>query len=108
MNIGHMDRRIELQTSTESVNTYGERADSWATFATVWAAIVYKGGSEKVSGDQVSATNKVEFRIRYSSTTNRVLASDRVLYNSQYYQILAVEEIGRREGLTLICELRDA
>lgn len=108
MNIGHMDRRIELQTSAHTVNQYGERTDSWSTYATVWAAIVYRGGSEKVSGDQVSSTNKVEFRIRYSSTVSRVLASDRVLYNTQYYQILAVEEIGRREGYKLICELRDA
>lgn len=108
MNIGHMDRRIALQTSTVSVNSYGERTDSWATYATVWAAIIYKGGSEKVSGDQVSSTNKVEFRIRYGSNVSSCTASDRVLYNSQYYQVLAVEEIGRSEGLTLICELRDA
>jgi len=108
MNIGHMDRRIQLQSATLTTNGYGERTESWATYATVWAAIVYKGGSEKVSGDQVSSTNKVEFRIRYSTDVSGCVASDRVLYNSQYYQVLAVEEIGRREGLTLICELRDA
>ena len=34
MNIGHMDRRIELQTSAHTVNQYGERTDSWSTYAT--------------------------------------------------------------------------
>jgi hypothetical protein len=31
----------------------------------------------------------------------------RILYNSQYYYIVGVEEIGRREGLRVFTELRN-
>jgi len=108
MNIGHMDRRIALQSTTLTTNDYGQRVASWATYATVWASIKYKGGSEKVTDDQVGSTQTVDFTIRYSTDVSGVKASHRLVYNSQNYEILYVQEIGRKEGLILVCELRSA
>jgi len=108
MNIGHMDRRIALQSTTLTTNDYGQRVASWATYATVWASIKYKRGSEKVTDDQVGSTQTVDFTIRYSTDVSGVKASHRLVYNSQNYEILYVQEIGRKEGLILVCELRSA
>ena len=108
MNIVHMDRRIALQSTTLTTNDYGQRVASWATYATVWASIKYKAGSEKVTDDQVGSTQTVDFTIRYSTDVSGVKASHRLVYNSQNYEILYVQEIGRKEGLILVCELRSA
>lgn len=108
MNVGNMDRRIQLQAATLTANAYGQKVASWATYATVWAQLKYTSGSEKVEDDQVSSTIKAQFTIRYSTDTAPAKASDRVVYNGDNYEVLYVQEVGRREGINLICELRSA
>jgi SPP1 family predicted phage head-tail adaptor len=108
MNIGNMDRRIALQSASLSTNNYGEREQTWSTYATVWAQLKYRTGSEKVQDDQVSSTEGATFNIRYSTDTSAAKASDRVVYNGENYEILHIQELGRREGLSLVCELRRA
>ena len=108
MNIGNMDRRISLQSTTLTTNDYGQRVASWATYATVWASIKYKSGGEKLTDDQVGSTQTVDFTIRYSTDVSGAKASHRIVYNGNNYEILYVQEIGRREGLNLVCELRSA
>jgi len=103
-----MDRRITLQRATLAANAYGERAETWGTLATVWAEIQYKEGSgrEAVQSDQLYSRQPVHFIIRYSSDVASIRPSDRVAYNSDNYQIEAIQEIGRREGLRIVTTLR--
>jgi len=104
MKIGKLDRRITIQRATLTVNDYGERAETWTTLATVWAEVNFRpgSGSETIESDQVFAVQRVRFVIRYSSTVSDLKPSDRVSYNGQLYQIEAVQEIGREEGLRLV------
>lgn len=104
MKIGKLDRRITIERATLTVNDYGERAETWTTLATVWAEVNYRpgSGSETIQSDQIYAVQRVRFVIRYSSTVSGVRPSDRVSYAGQYYQIEAVQEIGREEGLRLV------
>ena len=103
MKIGKLDRRITIERATLTLNDYGERAETWTTLATVWAEISYRGGgNESIQSDQVYAVQRVRFIIRYSSTVSDVRPSDRVSYNGQLYQIEAVQEIGREQGLRLV------
>ena len=103
MKIGKLDRRITIERATLTLNDYGERAETWTTLATVWAEVNYRGsGSESIQSDQVYAVQPVHFILRYSSTVSDVRPSDRVSYNGQLYQIEAVQEIGREEGLRLV------
>jgi hypothetical protein len=37
--IGHLRSRVVIQSYTESVNAFGERAKTWTTAATVWAKV---------------------------------------------------------------------
>jgi len=108
MNIGNMDRRIALQSQVLTTNNYGQRDSSWSTYATVWASIKYMGGSEKLADDQINSTQTVQFAVRYSTDTDGAKASDRVVYNGNNYEVLYVQEIGRREGINIVCELRSA
>lgn len=103
-----MDRRIVIERATLTTNTYGERAESWGTLATVWAEISYKYGSgtESIQSDQILTKQPVSFIIRYSATTNGVNPTDRVSYGGDLYQIEAIQEIGRAEGLRIVTTLR--
>ena len=103
-----MDRRIGIQRATLTANAYGERAETWATLATVWAEIQYKEGSgrEAVQSDQLYSSQPVHFIIRYSSDVSDIRPSDRVSYNGDTYQIEGIQEIGRREGFRIVTTLR--
>jgi SPP1 family predicted phage head-tail adaptor len=106
MNIGNLDRRIVLQAPTATVNDYGERTNTWGTLATVWASIERKASaSERNSGEQLVSLQSVTFIIRNSTQVSSLDMSHRVSYNSEYYNILAVQEVGRKEKLRVITEL---
>ena len=106
MNIGGLDRRVEIQNRTLSVNSYGEHAETWNTYATVWAQIERKPAAvEKNIGEQMVSENKVVFNIRYSSTTKAIDATYRISYESNYYNILGAHEVGRQDQIRLITEL---
>jgi head-tail adaptor len=49
----------------------------------------------------------VHFVIRYGTGWADVNPKDRVSYNSKLYNIEAVQEIGRNEGLRLTCTIRE-
>ena len=103
-----MDRRIVIERAALTTNTYGERAETWGTYATVWAEISYKFGSgtESIQSDQILTKQPVSFIIRYSATTAGVIPTDRVSYGGDLYQIEAIQEIGRAEGLRVVTTLR--
>ena len=106
MNIGGLDRRITIQSPTLTSNLYGERLESWGTFATCWAQIERKPAAvEQNSGEQIVSVNKVVFNIRYSSTTKSTRAGYRINYDSKNYNILGVHEVGRQERIRLITEI---
>lgn len=103
MKAGELDRRITLETYTTTKNSYGEEEKTWSTLATVWAKIDYSGGTEDFEADKNTAIGRVRFSIRHRTD---VTEQTRILYESEYYDILAINEIGRREGLELITEVR--
>jgi len=108
MRFGKMDRRIVIERAALTTNQYGERAEAWATYATVWAEVSYKYGSgtESIQSDQILTKQPVSFTIRFSADVSGVIPSDRVSYDGNYYQIEALQEIGRREGLRIVTTLR--
>ena len=108
MRFGQMDRRIVIERAALTTNTYGERAETWGTYTTVWAEISYKygSGSESIQSDQILTKQPVSFIIRYSATTSGITPTDRVSYGGDLYQIEAIQEIGRAAGLRIVTTLR--
>jgi SPP1 family predicted phage head-tail adaptor len=70
MNPGDFDQRITIQNVTESVDTFGQRVQAFSTLANVWAKVEEKSGSEGETSDQIVATRKVQFLIRYRNDIN--------------------------------------
>lgn len=105
MRIGKSDRRIIVERATHTTNNYGERVESWATLTTVWAELMRNGIGmrEKITGDQDMPSQQVRFKIRSSAVSRGIKADDRVSYDSNYYNIQGIAEIGRRDQLVLLC-----
>ena len=107
MRIGQSDRRITVERYTTSTNDYGERVQTWATLLTVWAELMKtgEGMTERITTDQDMPVQRLRFKIRSSSDSRGIKADDRVLYNSKYYNIQGIEEIGRHDQLVLLCQI---
>jgi len=108
MNIGHLDRRITLEapSPTGTIDAYGEmsQADAWQTWVTVWAAMDNKAARSSIIADQETAINRVTWRVRSSAFTRIVTPKYRVKYGNDYYNILAVQEVGRKHMIYLVTE----
>lgn len=99
-----MDRRIIVEEKTVSRDSWNHPTESWSTLATVWAQKVDKSSTERGELSQVVAINRTEWTIRYIASIKKDM---RVNYGGDYYYITGVTEIGRKEGMRLMTELRD-
>ena len=103
---GQLDRRITLQTFSETTDSFGQEVKTYSTLASVWANVKEKVGSEGEDGDMLAATKKVEFIIRYRTDVNEQM---RISYNSNIYKIQAIQSAdGRKAFLKLVCLWSDA
>lgn len=98
MRIGNLDRRITIEQNTPATDSFGEQDASWSELDTVWAEVRTQSGREIFrAGTQAEAD--VTFRIRYRSDLTRAM---RIIHDGDAYDILAINEIGRREGLEIV------
>lgn len=103
-NIGRFDRRIVIQSKTNISDNYNQPVPTWATFATVWASVDDKSGSESFRADQLTAYRSTVFTIRYLSGLNETM---RIKYNLQYYNIRMIKSPDRNRSLEVTAELLD-
>lgn len=104
MQAGRLDRRIIIQEDTPTQDTYGDETSTWSTFATVWANVKSKSGKEYFNSDQVVAERSRIFKIRYLPGVNEQM---RISYDSNFYDIQTVSEIGRKEGMEIIATVNN-
>lgn len=101
MNLGKLDRKVTLQAPTPApANEYGGGGQQqvFTDVATVAAQVEPVPGSEGFIGDQLTATARQKFTIRYRAC---VLPTWQLLFEGTTYQILTVSEFGRRQGLII-------
>lgn len=107
MNIGALDRKITIQSNTQTKSsTTGEVTYVWATLASVWATLTYpKGGTDRneaIEQGRSTTITPVEFTIYYRTGVTEGM---RILYDSEYFNIMRVNKVGQRnEMLKLVTE----
>jgi len=97
-----MDRRVTFQEAiygTDESNQH--KITGWQNVTEVQANVVEPSGTEMFQGNQLVAVTSTSFTIRYRTD---VTEQNRVVYNSKYYDIHAILEIGRKRFLKLTCE----
>ena len=102
MQIGQLDKRIELQSAAKVSDCMGGSTLTYSTSATVAAAIWPVSAKEMVAANAPSMTITHKIRIRYLST---VKASWRVKYGSRYFDIISIVNPNEDDRwLDLICK----
>ena len=103
MKAGRLDRKITIEDYTITTNDYGEEEKTWSTWATVWAEKRDKKGREYFEQSGEYTEQQTVFKVRYR---DGVKATMRIKYDGTTYDIVSVAELGRREGLELIAEVK--
>lgn len=106
MQAGELDRRITIERYSATTNDLGEEVGSWTPLATVWAAKTDIRDSERFVAQQVNSSITTRFQIRYLTKLADLDAKDRLTHGELVYGIVAVKEIGRREGIEITAAAR--
>ncbi len=105
MQAGKLDRRVTIERATMADDGFGQ-TPTWAELATVWASRRDVSDAERFASGEVSAQITTRFRIRWSSVVAGIDPRDRLICEGRTYDIAAVKEIGRREGLEITAAAR--
>jgi SPP1 family predicted phage head-tail adaptor len=99
--IGQLDRRILFQNQTITKQSNGEELSSWTSHAYRWAKAEQYSSSEINESGMLTVYSKAFFTVRYDAALNEKM---RVYYDGKIYNIIGIEEIGRREYQKIDCE----
>ena len=97
------DRAIRIEQATPSRDGSGAEILTWGLLCTRWASMRYASGSENTSSQKETASASVIFTTRYISG---ITEKDRLVYDSKNYDIIQINEIGRRHYHEIITEYR--
>ena len=105
MNAGRLDTPIEIWRYTNAVDSAtGERLKTWTKLVDIWSRYEPSdGGSEGVYADTRENKQVVNFTIRFTD----VGVNDRIVYEGQNYNIVAVKLIERRMYIKLMTQLTE-
>ena len=104
MEPGRLDRRITLLSRSSAVDAWNQTSKSYSTLATVWAHVADPGAREREEAEQTVTVRTKIFTIRHRSDVSTL---NRITYDSDTYEITAIAEIGRKEGLRITAVARD-
>lgn len=98
-NPGKRDRRIALEYRVDSRNAAGSFSPTWTHIASFWAEWLPRNGREFFSAQAKFPEISGIFRAPF---VEGVDATYRLTHGSQQYEIIYVEEVGRRNAMDLI------
>ncbi len=98
--IGELNKRIEIQKNTPTLNAGGHRVDSWATVKKVWAKMRDVSGREFFSAAATQSENVTTFTIR---CTEGLDSGMRIKYKDRLFDI---KHIGCAEYVGDFMEIR--
>ena len=100
MRAGKLDKVISIEYPTASVSESGKVTDTWALVAVMRARIVKTDASEAMYNYGEGSERVITFRIRY---IDGLSLDYRINYNTLTYDIVDLQEIGRRRELQIRC-----
>jgi SPP1 family predicted phage head-tail adaptor len=102
VNAGKLDQRITLQAPSASVDSLGQRVETWGAVVAVWANVEPLRGREFVAAGAINSEAQVKVRMRYRAGVTPAM---RVLWRGVPHAIVAepVDVAGGRHTLELLC-----
>ena len=103
---GARDRLITLQQKTYTLDGFGGEIVTWVTIGQRWASSLPVNDSEAFRNSEATATITHRFQILWDATAALVDPTYRLLFDNRTYDIAAVKEIGRRDGIEISATAR--
>ena len=108
MRAGRLDRNILLQEKTVTQNSDGQPVETWATIRAIHAQ--QQSGAkvaERFANNQLFATVTTVFRCGFWPAFAEIRPdTHRILYRSVIHNIQGAIEIGRKDGVEILCDAR--
>jgi len=102
MEIGKLNRRVEILEFKVERDAYGGADGVWLVAESLWASICPVSGTEYFSMQQIDAQTVVTITVRYNP---RITVMHRVRYGSKIYEIIGVgDENANHEVTVLNCK----
>jgi SPP1 family predicted phage head-tail adaptor len=101
-----LDRKITIYQPVliKSASGMEDTQYSLVTFPEVYSELKFGKGTEDQEGKQVVAKNTHLFKIRYRTDLREDFI---ILFEGQYFDILGIQEQGRRKHLVITAEAKD-
>jgi head-tail adaptor len=90
-----IERAQRLKTGTA-----GTVSTVWTAHATARAELVEQVATDEQKPSGTSVRERLTFRLRYLAIT----PADRLRFRDRQFGIVQVRELGRRQGLEIVCE----
>ena len=105
---GKLDRRIVIRRPGPVVDDgFGSQPGALADYATRWASWQPARGREVFENMGREAKAGGTFWLRYDNTTAGIRTTDVVRFQDRDWDIVSIQEVGRREGVELIVVASD-
>ena len=103
MNIGLMRCRIVIQKETVTIDSIGNRTNTWTAWHSCFAYVNMQTGGEHESTGRTIVTDTLVFTVRYCSALAGMQPDGyRISFNGRLYNITAVDDFQfRHETLKL-------
>ena len=99
--LGALRERVELKQTTQSIDSAGGHADSFASLGFVWAEISMTSGSLALSADARNSKITHTIIIRFRTDLK---PGDRIEYRGAELEVISAEDLnGRRAYLKVLC-----
>lgn len=93
-----LNKIIEIEKETTSVNEVGTPSESYEWMKNTYADVRVRTGATEYSEHGALPFTRVDFTIRYDSDVNYKC---RIRYDNQYYSIDHIESIGRNQWMKI-------
>lgn len=100
MRSGKLDRKITIQSATETIDEYGGVSSAWADDFTLRAELVEETTEEFLANYGARDEAVRIFRTRYRDGISN---ANRVVFDGQPFNIKEIAVTGRNRGLELRC-----
>lgn len=102
---GHLDRRVTIQQATESVGSSGMPVQTWTALDDAWMGRESLKGMERLQAGQVASRYDSRWLMHYRADMDPdavdVPKARRLVLGGRVQEIVAAQQIGRKEGIEL-------
>lgn len=102
MRAGRLDRRVKIKSQTQTRDSYGGLTRTFQVIAELWAGALPVAGTRLFEAAQFVDGAQIRFELRYREGLDKTMLIE---HDGRDYQIIRIDEIGRRRGLYIWAKL---